>query len=277
MLFYYLFFLLLVSCHANDLEQFLKIRCSLNPKDKDTFMEFEGNVYSNIVGKKPKLLFKTLGVNVANCIPLNDSYLLTSRELMFYLDPKTGQKMDTWFNPYINETLNVVHVFNNPVQNTFSNDLSFDFQKDDYSYSIQQKEDVPLFYKNPLYQNETFRPYAPLKHYQAGEFFNFIVSVNDFHDKTLKKIDNVHYSWFRHSQFLPFMKMGTNVTRYKEGFLIFSSNGFRKKSFSNLSNLLQKEIMHHYPIMRHAPTNYIDEPNETSFTYFEKHFEEYLN
>jgi hypothetical protein len=240
-------------------------------------MEFEGNIYTNIVGHQPTLLFKTIGVNVANCLETKNSYELTSRELMLYLDPTTGKKVNQWYNPYLNETVNIVQVFNNPVQNSFPKDSFFDFQKDTYSYSIQQKEDVPLFYINPLYSNETFRPYAPLKYYQAGEYFNFIVSNTDFHNKTLEKIDNVHFTWFRTSQFLPFMKMGTNETFYKQGNLVFSSNGYRKQKFSDLSSILQEEIINNYPIMKHAPTKVLDVPNETSFTYFKKHFDEYLN
>lgn len=42
---------------------------------------------------------------------------VTGRELTYYLDPVTGEKLNTWNNPWTGENdLPVVHIANDPVQ-----------------------------------------------------------------------------------------------------------------------------------------------------------------
>ena len=266
-----------VDIENYSVETYVKMRCSSDPKDLDTFMEFRGFVYSNMAGVAPVPLFETLGVNVANCLKQNDgSYYLTTREIMLYLDPKTGKKLTKWENPFTKEEVNVVHVFNDPVQMSLSNKVPYPFTVDKKHNVAQQTEDVPLFYPNPLYDNLTLAEYAPTKYYQGGEYFSFQVSLDDLNNESLKKIENVHYTWTRTSQFLPFMKMGDNVKQYKESYLLFSSHGTKLTSYDNLDPILKTEIENRVPLMKHAPTCQLDIPNETSWTYFEKNYDHYI-
>lgn len=263
---------------------YAKLRCSINPNDIDTYMEFRGNVYSNIDGQSPQMLFQILGVNVANCLKEEDgSYFLTTREIMLYLDPVTGEKLTQWRNPFTKEDVTVVHVFNDPVQMLLSNDEPYLFTVDEEQNVAQQIEDVPLFYPNPLYQgydnnkNNNFTSYAPTPSYQGGEYFSFQVKLDDLNNTQLDKIENVHYTWTRTSQFVPFMKMGDNQERYEEGYLLFSSHGRRVSSYDGLDPILKDEIENRVPLMKHAPTCQLDIPNETSWTYFQKYFQNYLD
>ena len=50
------------------LESYVKMRCSVDPTDLDTYMQFRGFVYSTMDGTAPMTLFQTIGVNVANCL-----------------------------------------------------------------------------------------------------------------------------------------------------------------------------------------------------------------
>lgn len=259
------------------LESYVKMRCSVDPNDLDTYMQFRGFVYSTMDGSAPMTLFQTLGVNVANCLKQNDgSYYLTTREIMLYLDPKTGKKLSKWDNPFTKKTVNVVHVFNDPVQMSLSNEVPYPFTVDKKQNVAQQTEDVPLFYPNPLYGNSSFASYAPTPDYQGGEYFSFQVSLDDLNDQNLSKIENVHYTWTRTSQFLPFMGMGDNIDQYERSYLLFSSHGTRLSSFNDLDPILKNEIENRVPLMKHAPTCQLDIPNETSWTYFQKNFENYL-
>ena len=45
-------------------------------------------------------------------------YKLVSREILLYKDPKTGEVLSKWENPWSGETVDVLHVANDPVNFT---------------------------------------------------------------------------------------------------------------------------------------------------------------
>ncbi|GIT37224.1 MAG: hypothetical protein Ct9H300mP6_10920 [Gammaproteobacteria bacterium] len=54
-------------------------------------------------------------MNIRQCDTVKDSkrgngYRMVSRELLFYQDPKTGEILDQWTNPWTGETVDVLHV-----------------------------------------------------------------------------------------------------------------------------------------------------------------------
>ena len=96
-----------------------KFTCSLN-EGETTYGMWQGSFYARIEGEQDKELFKVMGVNVRQCKNLQDEkrgpgFRSVSREIMLYLDPETGEVLDTWTNPYTGEELKVVHVANDPV------------------------------------------------------------------------------------------------------------------------------------------------------------------
>jgi hypothetical protein len=247
---------------------FVRMRCSLDPTE-DVFMQFEGSVFSDVPQQKQKLLFTTVGMNVARCLPHADgSFTLTTRELLYYLDPGTSEKLLVWENPWTNVSVPVVHVANDPVQNPLSNS-PYSFIED--SSTLLMVENIPLFYPNPLAGNSTFAPYAPQTWYQSSEYFHFETPSADFHNSSLKSIPNVHLAWFRSSQYLPWMMMGD-----AQGTLSFSSYG-SKLPFAQLHPLLKQEIRTRVPLFAHAPPCALAGPSVTSWTYFGQHFDAYLN
>jgi hypothetical protein len=251
-----------------DVQDFVRMRCSLDSSE-DVFMQFSGNVFSEIPQQKQKLLFKTLGMNIARCIEQKDgSYVLTSRELLYYLDPITGEKLLNWTNPWTNETLNVVHVANDPVQSVLTPG-AYEFHED--ASTAIMAEDIPLFYPNPLANNASFAPYSPFTWYQAAEYFHFEVATNLLQNRSISNIPWVHLAWFRTSQFLPFMKMGTSA-----GSLSFSSYGSKLQNVEQLDPLLQRELRDRVPLFAHAPPCLLVGPSVSSWTYFEDNFESYL-
>ncbi|MHC5833659.1 MAG: DUF1838 family protein, partial [Nostoc sp.] len=87
---------------------------------ESTFLIWKGKIYAFIPGEKKQLLFKMLGLSVSRCIPTAEgSWDFTSRELTYYLNPKTDEVLSKWENPWTGETVPVIHVANNPVQGTF--------------------------------------------------------------------------------------------------------------------------------------------------------------
>jgi len=96
-----------------------KVGCSL-VDGKPAVYWWAGSMYSRVPGEKDRLLFKVEGMNVRACKALHDEkrgygYRSVSREVMFYLDPKTNEVLRKWQNPWTGEEVDVVHVANDPV------------------------------------------------------------------------------------------------------------------------------------------------------------------
>ena len=93
-----------------------KVQCSLKD-DKPVTFWWHGFAYGRVAGMADKLLFAVDGMNTRRCVAVKDDkrgvgYRLVSRELLFYTDPKTGEILRTWANPYTGETVSVLHVAN---------------------------------------------------------------------------------------------------------------------------------------------------------------------
>lgn len=239
--------------------QFVDIRCSQSALEQ-VYTTWYGTAYAVLPQTAAKKLFNIVGMNVARCIdnPAENGVDLTSREVQLYLDPKTGQKLNTWLNPYTQQSVPVVHVANNPVQNQLPKDGRFPAVQNSDN-SVTTYLDVPLLYPNPLARNETLFPYSPYKMYEAGEFFKFF------------NASTVTFSWTRYSIWFPWMNMGNT-----NGQLFFSAQGARVTSFDELPQVLKDELNHRIPVFKDAPKCVLDVDNETSWTYFAKTFGAYL-
>jgi hypothetical protein len=254
----------------SSVENFIKIRCSLTGENQ--IFTFRGSVFNYIEQQKPKLLFKVLGFNIARCIKKdNKDWVLLTRELMYYLDPISEEKLSTWKNPYTNETVNVVHVSNDPVNNYMGN-IPIEKISSDTGLIII---DVPLFYPNPLYEDPKFKDFSGKnKFYEAGEFFKFYFNLNELAEaeaKNKNKIENVSISWNRDSPYFPWMKM-----KDINGHLVISAFGAKTENFESFPLWLKMELKMRLKKYMDAPMEFI-EPNETSFTYFKQNFESYIN
>ncbi|CAF0830276.1 unnamed protein product [Rotaria sp. Silwood1] len=220
-------------------------------------------------------IFDVIGMNIARC--LNDSnnhqIILTSRETQLYIDVNTGEKLNQWSNPYTGNIVSVIHVANDPVQSTMSTDK---FSIKGYLTSENQivlPIDVNLFYPNPLFENETLRHYSKEKFYQAGEYFKFFTTLNQITNESLTQVNQMDLSWTRISPILPWMNMSTQYN----GTLVFSAQGTKISSLTQIDQVLFNEIIKRIPIYENAPNCQLDTSSETSWTYFKKYFSEYLS
>ena len=89
--------------------------------------------------------------------------------------------------------------------------------------------------------------------------------------RSTPSIPNTWFAWERSSQWLPWMKMGD-----RRGGLFCSTTGSRT-TFDQLPKFMQRDINERLPLYRQAPGCYQSIPDSTSWTYFGKHFDEYLS
>ena len=230
-----------------------------------------GNAYSRIPGEKDRLLFKFHGMNIRASQTIKDpkkgkGYRHVSRELLFYLDPKNEELLREWKNPFTNETVDVIHVANDPVNSygTFPKgrrgpySLNGMKKGDKYFMNIQ----VPLFYTNPL--GGPNQEIVGGK-YHAVEMFNFVANYDEMVAKRTKSAKDVVVGWTRVAQWLPWMKMGD-----KSGTMYFHGVGRKLNNYDELPDFMKNIIDEYYPLYKEAPPITDKRKNETSWTYYKK-------
>ena len=232
---------------------------------------FSGQVWSRIDGEPDRHLFDTEAMNIRQCVTVTDpkrgkGYRMVSREVLFYTDVTTNKVLREWKNPWTGETVEVMHVNNDPVNGRPSFPVTADGKP--YTVKLQQLGPwtmtgglAPLFYTNPLAGD--YQDYIG-GNYHAMEMLTSTMLTKDLLD-TAKPTVYPAISWTRVSKWLPWMKM-----RGREGQLVFQSSGAKLKSRDELPAVVRDEIAANYPIYVAPPPVDDARPNVTTWSAFKK-------
>jgi len=255
------------------LQAFRRMQCSLEDNTPAVY-GWHGKTYSRVQGEPDKHIFNVTGMNIRQCITVNDpkrgeGFRMVSREILLYQDPKTNEILRTWENPWTGEEVEVIQIENDPVNQRPFYEKNPDGKPLVMPFSIQNEHywltsAVPLFYTNPL--GGDYQPYVG-NMYHATEMFNFFGDVRDL-KMDAGDTSEVRIGWVRISDWLPWMKM-----RGRVGTLYFHTAGRKLESFEDLPDIMKDFIDNEYPKYREAPPVDDDRPNETSWTYFKKVFD----
>jgi hypothetical protein len=244
-----------------------KFICSLN-EGETTIGFWQGSFFSRVEGERDRKLFGVIGVNVRQCQNLEDpergpGFRSVSREVMLYLDPETGEVLDTWTNPWTGEELKVIHVANDPV-NMRRPLYAYDEQGEPFRFKGTFKNGrvfvasaYPLFYPNPL--GGDYQEYVGGT-YHATEFFADYAYEEDVLDPDVKRLDRLTFAWTRVADWLPWMKMGDRV-----GLMFTSTVGSRVTSIDDLPEPLLTALKKDYPEYMSPPPLDDQRPNRTSW------------
>jgi hypothetical protein len=246
-----------------------KIHCSLEDGKIETFW-WNGRAYSRVPGEKDRLLFQVEGMNTRRCVSLGSAaggqnFKLVSREILLYKDPVTGEILHTWENPWTGETVNVIHVANDPVNGRFT-ETGRDGRPISLPLTVQgdqwwMTQTIPLFYNNPL--GGDYQRYVGGM-YQATEMFNYFGDVADLEDEDLDSIA-ARVGWARISDWLPWMEM-----RGRAGMIYFHTAGRKLGSYDEISDSMKAEIAENYPEYTLPPPLDDERPNVTSWIFFKR-------
>ena len=246
-----------------------KVGCSTVDGKAITYW-WHGQAYSRRQGEKDRHLFDVEGMNTRACTTVDDAergkgYKLVSREILLYKDPETGAVLSTWDNPWTGDTVDVLHVANDPVNFT-AYQIGRDGKPSGFNASILgdrwwNTNTFPLWYPNPLaseFQKEIGGTY------HATEMFNFMGDMESLLDKETDTAE-VQVGWVRMSDWLPWMMM-----EGREGVIYMHTAGRKLDSWDDMSETMKNEIAEHYQEYTDPPP--ADDPrrNETSWTYYKK-------
>jgi len=246
-----------------------KIGCSTNDGEPITYW-WHGKAYSRRQGERDRMLFLVEGMNVRQCASVDDpekgeGYKLVSREILLYKDAETGEPLAKWDNPWTGQTVDVLHVANDPVNFT-SYKIGRDgkpatFRGDILGDRWWTTNAIPLFYPNPLasdYQKEIGGTY------HATEMFNFMGDVDSLLDPETTTAQ-VQVGWVRMSDWLPWMMM-----EGREGVIYMHTAGRKLDSWDDMSDTMKNEIDKHYPDYVAPPPLDDTRRNETSWIYYKR-------
>jgi hypothetical protein len=232
---------------------------------------FEGRAYSRVPGEKDRHLFDVLGINTRQCASASDpdkgeGFRSVSREIMLYLDPQTGEVLDTWNNPFTGETVEVMHVANDPVNMRavrYEADAT-EISARRYGDTLAFSSEIPLFYDNPL--GGDFQDYVGGT-YHAMEIFNNFYPADALLDSDAR-VERSVLGWTRVAQWLPWMRMGS-----KPGLMVINASGTSVFDADEIPDRLRVLMDERFPAYFTPPPLNDARPNETSWTVFRKAIE----
>lgn len=247
---------------------FMKMRVSLNENEEVVFYA-SGSIYAYLPGKPWKHLLDFEMYNIARSqrIAGDSGWYLLSREMLIYKDPVSHERLTTWKNTITGDTVEVIPVWNDPVNQVFRNGKVFFNYKRTADGYINFYNDITLAYPSPL-KKADWPDYSRSDLYQGAELFNFYCNEKDLQNKKLKTI-TVNFSWTRFSDFLPWMKMAD-----APGNLLYQGRGYKlKNGWQDLPDDIKEIVRKENPVYEHAPVKYTS-PNMTSWKYFRQLMEE---
>lgn len=166
-------------------------------------------------------------LSCARLLPKEDGdpgYRKVLREVGLYTDLRSGEIIEEWRNPYLNETVRVVPIANDPFNHTIT-----DFRPSPPNYGGLNSRDAPpkvplqfdwtrrgdrlnmlsyinLFYPSALqpakWPRESAHPFS-----QVTETFLYQIDWNDMQDPKKTSVE-YHGTWGRTTPWLPWMLMG---------------------------------------------------------------------
>ena len=192
---------------------------------KQKFFWFKGYVMGNRPSQKIEDLFGAQGFGVIRLIERPDGVIeRLCREIILYTDLRSGEVMDEWHNPFIDETVRVVHVGNDPfnytIEEYFPAPPEFGglneeeaptripfvlpwFQHGDW---LEMEMHIHLAYPNALQPDKWPRESAgPIA--QVSEMFAHHVKAEDMQNPDITSLD-YRGVWNRVTPWLPWMLMG---------------------------------------------------------------------
>ncbi|MBM3514956.1 MAG: DUF1838 domain-containing protein [Alphaproteobacteria bacterium] len=258
---------------AQNLKAFIKMTADLDGT-KESVGWFGGTIYGNRGVEPLKPLVGVSGVGMMRVKPMGDNvYRVFNREFATYTDPKTGEILESWKNPYTEETVDVVPIKNMIVNAQISPivEQDFDGHKVKFPFTppwiVQTDKAFQLFevhaaFPNPMKVAEWPRESAgPIN--RTGEMFSRMCSLAELEDPDVSAADYVG-TWTRVGPWLPWMLMGQ-----ADGHLLYRSFMNRTGRVENLPPTLLSYMEKKYPEFLKSPGDETwGKPNDSSWTVY---------
>ncbi|MFT6412196.1 MAG: hypothetical protein ACJASI_000302 [Glaciecola sp.] len=247
---------------------------------KQKFGWYKGTVKGVRPGKKIDDLFGFEGFSFARLQDNGDgTYNKLLREVGYYTDLKTGEVMDEYYNPYLDEVVKVVHIANDPFNHVVT---AFRPQPPSYgglndkdrppkvplilpwtevgNNKVLMQSSINLFYPSAL-QPEKWPRESAGKMNQVSEMFNYVLDKEDLADPAITGLE-FSGSWTRITPWLPWMLMGQ-----ADGHISYNCMMGCYNNTDMMSPKIRAYAEKHHPTYFNAPTKWED-PSWSSLEHY---------
>jgi len=205
----------------DNLKALLKLQADLS--GADAIGGFPGEVWGWVPGEGNKLLFRTYGIGASHIERVENGWRFYHRELVYYLDPASGEILNTWVNPYTTRRVEVMHILNDPVHRLypikggrFSPPWPYTVMGDDLVFRIS------IFsFRDSVLPRLDYPVHSANDKYQAAELWMMNGRISEVMNPDVTSASCVT-SWSRVGQWLLFMEMGN-----RPGFMVYHSDAYK--------------------------------------------------
>lgn len=250
----------------DNLDAYIKTRSDVSGADAPLWST--GYIYSFIPGRKSEVLFQTEALITSRTVRDEEGYAWLNREALYFKDPKTGEVIDRWFNPFIEREVEVFHIRNSSVNNRYDYEGKngpWHAPYTEHSGDVIFYSDLMFFGPSPLTPEE-YPAYVGSDYYQGAAIYNHHVTRRDLENEDLAAAPAT-ISWTSNRQWAPWMEMGAWA-----GGMIAVTRGKKLKRVEDAPPALLAYMEKHDPDYLRAPRT-VDLSRTTFYDEFKKHVE----
>lgn len=242
---------------------------------------YSGIVHGVLPGEKIRDLVGFSGFSVAKLLPTiegeDPGYRKVLREVGFYTDLKTGEVLEEWENPYLDEKVRVVPIANDPFNHTITDffyappkygglntvappkiPFLMDWQRKGKSLNLASR--INLFYPAAL-QPDKWPRESGGKFNQVSEIFLYQIDWDEMQNPDLTAIET-RGTWNRITPWLPWMLMGPS-----EGHCVYSCFMGSGDTLDLADPKIVEYAAKNYPKYLEAPETW-EEPSLSSLEWY---------
>lgn len=262
------------SLNLDDPEDNLKalIKLQADLSGEDAIGGFSGEVWGWVPGEGNQRLFRSYGIGASHVERVENGWRFYHREVMYYLDPETGEIINDWINPYTGKRVEVMHILNDPVHRFYAisggpfpapwpytivgDDIVFRISVFSFRDSVMPRADYPLHSANDKYQ--------------ASELWMMNGRVSEIMNPDITSASCVT-SWSRVGQWLPFMEMGDHP-----GIMVYHSDSYKLLGgLDDIPPAIRQHTEKHYPKYLESPKTWQSmKLNESQLTVSKREIDE---
>ncbi|MFQ5635121.1 MAG: DUF1838 family protein [Gammaproteobacteria bacterium] len=246
----------------------LKLRADL--AERDCLFAFPGEAWAMVPQEQNFRCFKTFGIGASRLEEVDEGWRLYSREVLYYIDPETGEILESWKNPFLGgREVEVMHIANDPVNGVFRLKGGHPVLTPPYPY-VAYGDDVVFqwnfFIFRPAELTRSEYPlYSSGNYDQHAELWGIKGRKSEILDPAITSASCV-MSWSRVAGWLPFMEMGASP-----GSMIFHSHSMKlMNGVDDLPRYIRDYTAKHFPKYLEAPKEWLGPVMTSSAGQFKK-------
>ena len=201
----------------------------------ETFGGFAGDVWAWVPNEGNFHVFNTYGIGASHVEyrPAERAWRFYHREALLYLDPQTNEILDSWYNPFTERRVEVLHIINEHVNRYYEVGGKDDTNLRNRKGGINFPRPYEVHGDNLLFRVSFYRLednvmprkdyplHSQSDKYQTTELWGMIGRLSEIMDPDVTSASCVT-SWSRIAGWLPFMEMGD-----RPGQMIYHSHAYK--------------------------------------------------